>query len=472
MFKQIFAFLGLWLLPFMLFAEGNNISIFGKVVNAGSQQVQVVLYSFVPGEENHASTTQLDDNNSFQFVAYIREPVLGRIFYGHESAPIFVQPGTQLQISFDGSNFSKSLKFKGQGADDNNFLAQSLPEHELSPEALKGLIKKMSAPDFLTWASQRRQTQLAKLQAQHHALNETFIAYQQANLSYLWANELFAYGFEKQGAKSKRKKLPENYFGFIDSVKLHNYEVIGLQSYRQFLSNYLSHYYQQTYQATPATDQEYYNHMYELAAEHLRSLPKYHMQAVYLVEAITRQGLEPVKDEYIEFANECPVQPYKNELHELIKMQNVFETNTAPRVVFKEKNGSTLALEQLKGKIVLLRFDNTQTDGPDASAQQRDELLKESLASFGDVKFIQLSMADNRDAYERMVYADANEYLKSIINRPKPGQVVSLPAWSYVVLSREGLVVSNSLDDPNNELAIEKIKVILQQEVQAFTPGP
>lgn len=472
MFKQIIVFLGLWLLPFMLYAEGSNISIFGEVVNASSKQVQVVLYSFVPGKENHASTTQLDENNSFQFVAYIREPILGRIFYGNESVPIFVQPGTQLQISFDGGNFSKSLKFKGQGANDNNFLTQNASEFELSPDAMRTQIKKMSAPAFYAWATKRQQAQLANLQAQQHELSETFIAYQQANLSYLWANELFAYGFEKQGAKSRRKRLPENFFGFIDSVKLHNYEVIGLQSYRQYLSNYLSHYYQQTYKTAPATSQAYYNHMYELAAEHLRSLPKYHMQAVYLVEAITRQGLELVKDEYIEFANECPVQPYKNELHELIKMQNVFETNTPPKVIFKAKDGSTIALEQLKGKIILLRFDNTQADGPNTNAQKRDELLKESLAGFGDVKFLQLSMADNRDAYERMVYADANEYLKSIINRPKPGQVVSLPAWSYVVLSREGLVVSNSLDDPNNELAIEKIKVVLQQEIQAFSPAP
>lgn len=472
MHRKIVGLLGLWLLPLLLLAEGNNISIYGEVSNAGSQQVQVILYSFVPGEENHASVTQLDERNSFQFVAYIREPVLGRIFYGTESSPIFVQPGAQLQISFDGSDFTRSLRFTGEGAADNNFLAQTAAAYTLSDDALQARIKKMSAVEFNAWAAQRHQEQLLALEAKKEELSPAFVSYQQANLAYQRANEHFAYAFQFQGRKSKKHRLPDNYFGFIDSVKLHNYDVIGLHSYRQFLSNYLDHLYQQTYTTKAAKDSQYYNHMYALAAENLRSLPKYHMQAVYLVEAITKQGLDPVKDEYIEFANECPVQPYKNELHELIKMQNVFEVKSTQKVEFKTKDGNTVSLDQLKGHIVLLRFDNEAHTTNSETLWQRDEQLKQELASFGDVTLLQLSMHDNRDAYERMVYADANEYLKSIINRPKPGQKVELPAWSYVVLNHEGLVVSNSLDDPNNELAIEKIKVVLQQNDLQSAPKP
>jgi hypothetical protein len=226
----------------------------------------------------------------------------------------------------------------------------------------------------------------------------------------------------------------------------------------------MRHQYIKTYKSQPKQqDAEFYSRIYELASKNLRALPKYHVQAVYLVEAISTLGLDAVKDEYIEFANDCPVQPYKNELHELIKMQNVFEVNI-PKVVFKGKDGREIPLTHMKGHIVLVRFDNDPLSADPAEMQQRDELLRQQLSSFKDVKFLQLSMAENRQAYEQMVYADATEYLKSIINRPKPGQQVHLPAWSYVVLNREGLVVSNSLDDPKNELAIEKIKMILEQE--------
>ena len=91
MCKKIIWFVGLWLMPLLLLAEVNNISISGEVLNAKDRQVQVVLYTFVPGEEDHASTTDLNANNNFQFVAYIREPMYGRIFYGKNSATVFVQ---------------------------------------------------------------------------------------------------------------------------------------------------------------------------------------------------------------------------------------------------------------------------------------------------------------------------------------------------------------------------------------------
>lgn len=468
MHKKIFWFVGLWLMPLLLLAEANNISISGKVANAKNRQVQVVLYSFVPGEEHHTSATELDEKNNFQFIAYIREPMFGRLYYGKQSAIVFLQPGSQIQISFDATAFNTTLQYSGDGAADNNFLAKQFVSYELEIGAIREKMNKKSPEDFAAWAMQRRETQKATLEAQSKELSATFLAYQQANLDYQWANELFAYAFLKQEAKGKKNKLPENYFSFIDEVKLHNYDVIGLESYRNFLTNYMKHMYARTHKTTPETDKQYYNHMYELAADNLRSLPKYHMQAVYLVEAITYLGLDAMKDEYIEFANECPVQPYKNELHELIKMQNVFEINK-PKVVFTVKDGSTVDLKELKGNIVLVRFDNDVQSADPAELKKRDALLTQELAAFKDVKFLQLSMLENRDAYERMVYADANDYLKSIINRPKPGQKVELPAWSYVVLNREGLVVSNSLDDPNNELAIEKIKVVLQQEDQQVT---
>ncbi len=465
MHKKITTFIGLLLMPLLLMAEVNNISISGEVLNAKDKQVRVVLHSFVPGEEDHASTTSLDDNNNFQFVAYVREAMFGRVYYGKHSAAIFVEPGSQLQIVFDANDFASSIRFSGDGAEDNAYLTKFYLTHELSTDDLKEKFKKKSVEEFVAWSKQRKEEQLIALTSKRPSLSPALYTYQQANLDYLWANDLFAYANQLQNIKGKKAKLPENYYSFIDEVKLHNYDVISLDSYRTFLTNYMQYLYAIAHKMQPEQDKQYYNHMYELAAENLRALPKYHVQAVYLVEAISYIGLDVVKDEYIEFANECPVQPYKNELHELIKMQNVFEVNK-PKVVFKDKNGRDVPLSVLKGHIVLVRFDNNIQDADPAELQKHDELLKKQLANFKDVKFLQLSMIDNRDAYERMVYADANDYLKSIINRPKPGQQVKLPDWSYVVLNREGLVVSNSLDDPNNELAIEKIKVILQQEDQ------
>ncbi|WP_040396284.1 hypothetical protein [Cesiribacter andamanensis] len=449
-----------------MLAEVSNISISGEVISPKNRQVRVLLYSFVPGEQAHAATTELDESNKFSFVAYIREPVYGRLYYGAHSTAVFLEPGMQLSLRFDATNFETSLTFSGDGAAENTYLFQHRRTYEIGFNELQDKVAKLQPADFQAWARQRKEEQQKFLQSRINVVNPAFFALQQADIEYSWANELFLYAETHHNTKSKRYRLPEQYFAYIDQIKLHHYDVIHLASYRNFLLNYIKHQYTKTYKTQPRPeDEDYYSRMYALTADNLRSLPKFHVQAVFLVEAIAGRGLEVVKDEYIEFANECPVQPYKNELHELVKMQNVFEV-AAPKVVFRSKDGREVPLNHLKGHIVLVRFDNDPLSADPAEIEQRDALLRRQLSGFKDVKFLQLSMADNREAYEQMVYADANEYLKSIINRPKPGQQVQLPAWSYVVLNREGLVVSNSLDDPKNELAIDKIKIILEQEEQ------
>jgi hypothetical protein len=464
MYKRIICILSVWLLPLMVWAEATNISISGEVVNPKNRQVRVVLHSFVPGEEARASVTELDEGNRFSFVAYVREPVYGRLYYGASSTPVYLEPGMQLQLRFDALNFESSLTFSHDGAAENTYLFQHRRTYEISFNELQEKAGSLKPDAFIAWTNQRKKEQLDFLKSRINVINPGFYSLQQADIEYSWANERLLYADLHYNTKNKRFKLPDQYYSFIDELKLHNYDVISLASYRNFLLGYMRYQYVKTHKSQPKQqDAEYYSRLYELASNNLRALPKYHVQAVYLVEAISSLGLDAVKDEYIEFANDCPVQPYKNELHELIKMQNVFEMNI-PKVVFKGKDGREIPLNHLKGHVVLVRFDNDPLSADPAEMQQRDALLRQQLSSFKDVKFLQLSMAENRQAYEQMVYADATEYLKSIINRPKPGQQVQLPAWSYVVLNREGLVVSNSLDDPKNELAIEKIKMILEQE--------
>jgi hypothetical protein len=439
----------------------DNVSISGVVERAKVREIQLTLQGYIPGAPAHTSTYQLDENNKFSFVAYVREPVYGQIFYGKDVIPFYVEPGARLQISFNGKDVSNTINFAGDLRVENQFLTDYTRHYQLSYNALQDNVRRLSPEEYIEWANQRRDAQTRHLMSQEN-LSETFREMELSDIEYGWANELYEYGSLRSASNRKKYELPDGFYNFADNIRLHNYEVISLESYRTFLRNYLDYYYQLIYQGEPSDDSLYYNHMYKVAQQNLRSKPRYHMQAEYLTEAITYLGLDAVADEYIEFANECPVQEYKNQLHELIKMQNVFE-EAKPVVTFTTNDGQQLKLDDLKGNIVLVRFDNESSFTE--QGQERDQLLRQELRKLGsEVTFLRLSMKDNRKAYESLVYADANEYLKSIINRPKPGQKVELPAWSYVVLNKEGLVVSNSLDDPNNELAIEKVKLFLSMD--------
>ncbi len=440
----------------------NNIAISGKVHNPSAKEIRVVLYSYVPGELPLSSSAVLEQTNEFHFVSYVREPVFGELFYGKEKIPLYIEPGYNIRITFDSEKFQESIQISGVGAQNNSFLVARAFRFGTEQNELREKIKKYDAAEFAAWAAGKRKSQLELLNARQSELSTAFVNLQQADIEYTRANELFAfYRFREENRKKNSAANAEP--DFVDEVKLHNYDVIVLKSYQEFLENYLQYNYSLMKQSLPEESSQYYTNMYRVAKSSLRSLPMYHMQAVYLTKALNYLGVDYVKDEYIEFANECPNQAYKNILHQMVKAQTV--TPKKPEVIFTDKKGRTVPLKELAGNIVLLRFTNHVSDSAIQLIRKHDKLLKERLVSYKDVKFLELPMDYNQEAYTKMVYADATEYLKSIMNRPKPGQEKSeTPSFSYILLNRDGLVVSNSLDDPGNELAMEKIDALLRQE--------
>ena len=446
----------------VLAEEYNNIAVHGTVHNPQHQSIRVVLYNYVPGENHMASSAELDEANSFHFVSYLREPAFGKIFYGKESFPIYLEPGYDLRITFDGENLKESMKLSGVGAKNNSFLLKRAILFGLESGELQDKIKKNEEAPFREWAMSRRKAQQELLQKNKAELSSAFVLLQEADIEYSWANELFAFGRHRDDTQRK-SELSDDFYLFMDDVRLHYYEVIHLQSYRDFLDNYLLYNYGLMKESLPKENSKYYSNMYKVARSSLRSLPMYHMQASYLVKALNYLGVDYITDEYIEFANECPNQVYKNVLHQMVKAQTI--TPKEPEVIFTDKKGRSIPLKELRGKIVLVRFTNYLNDSANILLRQHDEELKEKLISYKDVRFLELPMDHNQEAFEKMIYADATEYLKSIMNRPKPGQEKpKTPPFSYILLNREGLVVSNSLDDPGNELALEKIDALLQQE--------
>lgn len=440
----------------------NNIAVRGTVENPSGRNIRVILYSYVPGENHMASGAELDEANGFHFVSTIREPVFGRIYYGKESIPLYLEPGFDLNITFDARHIRETLRFSGTGAFNNSFLLSRLLNYGYDNNSLQEEIKKMDTPAYQKWAMVRRKEQQEMLNSRKADLSQEFVLFQEADIDYSWANELFSYARFKE-ENQRKSSLSDDFFHFMDEVKLHYYEVIHLQSYRDFLENYVQYNYGLMKESLPKENTRYYNNLYKVSKNSLRSLPMYHMQAVYLVKAINYLGVDYVTDEYIEFANECPVQAYKNVLHQMVKSQTV--SPKEPEVILTDKRGHSFPLKELNGKIVLVRFTNYLNDSANQLLRKHDSTLREKLQNYKDVRFLELPMEHNQGAFEKMIYADATEYLKSIMNRPKPGQEKpKVPPFSYILLNREGLVVSNSLDDPHNELAIEKIDALLQQE--------
>ena len=101
---------------------------------------------------------------------------------------LFVEPGDSLHIEMNEGRFSSSLEFSGQGADNNRFIAEILPDYLDYRPDYEGL----ELEDFIRQADQRRQDEFEWLAegSEKYALSAGFIHYATARFNYEWANDM------------------------------------------------------------------------------------------------------------------------------------------------------------------------------------------------------------------------------------------------------------------------------------------
>ncbi len=150
----------------------------------------------------------------------------------------FVEPGDSLHIEMNEGRFSSSLEFSGQGADNNRFIAEILPDYLDYRPDYEGL----ALEDFIRQVEQRRQDEFEWLAKgrEKYALSAGFIDYVTARFNYEWANEMISYptNYSFANGHDNRDITPE-YYEFLQDIPLVDENAIGTSEYRTFLTRTL-----------------------------------------------------------------------------------------------------------------------------------------------------------------------------------------------------------------------------------------
>ena len=144
---------------------------------------------------------------------------------------LFLEPGDQLHIDADLLDLPQSLRFSGQGAANNQFLAAlrsrfpdylSIDYEDLEVDAHRQII------------DQRRSELERSLDegCSQYQLTPDFIAYYRAEITYEWANEIVSYPWQ---SGRKRLGLPADYHDALHQVELVDEAAIGTTHYGDFL---------------------------------------------------------------------------------------------------------------------------------------------------------------------------------------------------------------------------------------------
>ena len=278
---------------------------------------------------------------------------------------LFLEPGDQLHIDADLLALPQSLRFSGQGAANNQFLAALRSRF---PDYLDIDYEDLEVDAFRNMIDQRRSELESFLDegCSQYQLTPAFVAHYRAEITYEWAKELVSYprSYERQNGR-ENEAIPDDYFDILDQVELVDETAIGTSDYRTFLSrNFLRLWIEWNDQ--PATKQ--------MAAEERRNqfetyVPYNHAKRVlhgkvlyfFLAGEIVmdfQYGLFNIGEQrWAEFLQDNPYPEYTEVVEEVVREASKIKPGQpAPDFTLDDLQGQSVSLSDFKGQAVFLDF--------------------------------------------------------------------------------------------------------------------
>ena len=153
---------------------------------------------------------------------------------------LFLEPGDQLHIDADLLDLPQSLRFSGQGAANNQFLAALRSRF---PDYLDIDYEDLEVDAFRKIIDQRRLeiTRFLDEGCSQCQLTPAFVDYYRAEIAYEWANEIVSYPTNYMFANGhKNEDLPADYHEALNQIELVDEAAIGTTDYRTFLERNFS----------------------------------------------------------------------------------------------------------------------------------------------------------------------------------------------------------------------------------------
>ena len=153
-----------------------------------------------------------------------------------DEVKLFLEPGDQLHIDADLLDLPQSLRFSGQGAANNQFLAALRSRF---PDYLRIDYKDLEVDELSRNdrpAARRKWTRFLDEGCSQYQLTPAFVDYYRAEITYEWANFIVSYPTDYMFANgSRNENLPADYHDALNQVDLVDEAAIGTTDYRTFL---------------------------------------------------------------------------------------------------------------------------------------------------------------------------------------------------------------------------------------------
>ncbi|WP_114777697.1 TlpA family protein disulfide reductase [Botryobacter ruber] len=466
---SLFLLLALLLTTNGLLAQ-SKVVITGKVTKPLSEYVTVVTYPspFVPEEVENEVELQ---GEQFRLEIPVSKAMVAELVHGDEVVPVYLEPGFELNLSFNGGKFLKTIKYEGKGANENNYLAQSvrrfseIEEYQVLPDNVK--LREGEFIEFLDYRKNDQENFLEKFTAKA-PVSATFKSFAQAEIDFAYADDRITYfDIREQVIRTEGRLTPSpSYFKYLETLDMQRQTNLLSPAFTSFLRNYTTYYTKAA--GIQETNKEYYITGYNQAKKKLTA----EVQALALAQVL-RQSLQKGHLKYSEemlrdflAINKHPeAADYLQKLYD--KNKDFAIGSPAPNFKLTNANGDTVALSDFKGKVIYLSFWRSDCglcliDLPHLQ-DLTSRLENESLV------FLNVSMDEDAAAWRNAV---AKKRLQGVqlhmkemdADLVKRYELKNVPA--YFLIDEEGNLITAKPRRPNDR-EVEKDLQRLTENIQA-----
>ncbi|MCC3154062.1 TlpA disulfide reductase family protein [Hymenobacter sp. BT770] len=403
----------------------------GRVSGPTTDTVSVSLRENPLDPKEKLIRTAVNEKGEFKLVVPVSGATKADLVYGDDVAPLFLDPGTDMDVRFKGNDMSSTLKFKAndvptgfttklrnrsnlndeqrhrqQAANANNYLVEADAQFVENDgfQVLPDNIQLYEAP-FLSFLEYRRKHEFEFLEdhAAKQSFTQEFYNYARAEVVYAYANDRLTFqDLREQVVNTEgRLKMAPDYYNFLREPGLLN-EPNAAQSelYHEFLLNYV--HFAVAQEKHLRTDPDFYPASYALASKKLTGPTRAIILGRILQESFRFGHVKQSAAMLADFQTYDPKNQYYPTLQLDFDRHKDFAIGApAPDFKLATANGDTVHLHDFAGKLVYLNFWKTTNGLCLRDLAYAQDLIRRFEGK--NITFINIALDENEQAWRQLV---------------------------------------------------------------------
>ena len=415
----------------------NTVKFSGKITNKNSDNL------IVSNESGYTKTVTVNEDGSFSDTLNIPETGMYSFYDGRESAVFYLKKDYDLNLTLNTKEFDETIKYTGEGSENNNFLSEKfmVNENELSDTKQ---IYSLNEKEFVKKQKSVQQKYFSMLDK---LSDKGFVEQQKKEINYEYLISLNFYeSYHKYFSEDNDFKVTKDFLKPLENLDYTNEEDYKSNKFYKLLVN--SH-----YLANINNPEEMDKAL--LLIKGIKSKKIKDGVINFMMSSYFDISNEHLTELYNAIKKNCTDEFYLESFKEQYEaLEKLLKGNESPKFSYKDVDGKQVSLDDFKGKFVYIDVWATWCSPCLGEIPYLKKMEKDYHGK--DIVFVSISVDAKKD-YDKWVKMVNDEELKGYqLFADKSWKSDFVQAYkingipTFILIDKEGKIISASAKRPSN----------------------